>query len=220
MIRVEKASKHYGSGSNRVAALDGVTLEIQAGEFVAIMGPSGCGKSTLLHCMGGLDRLTEGSVFVEGAPLHGADDAALTKLRRERIGFVFQFFNLIPTLSVGENVLLPLLLQGKGGAKERERAQKLLEQVGLQDRAHHRMHQLSGGQMQRAALARALMIGPALILADEPTGNLDSHASERVVEMFRAMGERHGTTIVMVTHSREVAARAGRIVEMKDGRVV
>jgi putative ABC transport system ATP-binding protein len=220
MIRVEQASKIYQSGRVRVAALDGVDLEVGAGEFVAIMGPSGCGKSTLLHCLGGLDRPTSGRVGVAGEWLEKADEKALTRLRREKIGFVFQFFNLLPTLTVRENVLLPLHLAGRNGADDEARADRLITEVGLAGRASHRPHQLSGGQMQRVALARALVHQPAVILADEPTGNLDSQASARVVELFKELGRVHGTTVVLVTHSADVARAADRVVEMKDGRVV
>jgi len=206
MIRIEKATKRYGqAGANGAAvhALNGVSLQIGHGEFVAIMGPSGCGKSTLLH-----------------EPIHQLDEAALTRLRRTKIGFVFQFFNLLPTLTVEENVRLPGLLQNLPASRLESRCAELLAAVGMEHRARHRLHQLSGGEMQRAALARALFMEPRVLLADEPTGNLDSEASARVVKLFREIGERHKTTIVMVTHSRDVAASAHRLVEMRDGRVV
>jgi ABC-type lipoprotein export system ATPase subunit len=223
MIRVENATKLYGrTGPDGAAvhALNGVSLEIQAGEFVSIMGPSGCGKSTLLHVLGGLDQLTSGEIYLDGEPVHGLNDAGLTELRRKKIGFVFQFFNLLPTLTVEENVRLPGLLQNGATAEIEARTAKLLETVGLAHRARHRLHQLSGGEMQRAALARALLMEPPVVLADEPTGNLDSEASMGVVNLFRQIGARHGTTIVMVTHSREVAAAAHRMITMRDGRVV
>ena len=223
MIRVERAVKLYGkTGADGAAvhALNDVSLKIDAGEFVAIMGPSGCGKSTLLHVLGGLDRLTSGAIYLEDQPIHQLDEAGLTELRRRKIGFIFQFFNLLPTLTVQENVQLPGLLQNQSPEKIAVRAAELLEAVGLTSRARHRLHQLSGGEMQRAALARALLMEPRVLLADEPTGNLDSEASAKVVQLFREIGERHRTTIVMVTHSREVAGAAHRIVEMRDGRVV
>jgi len=216
MIRVENATKLYGradADGAAVHALNGVSLHIPPGEFVAIMGPSGCGKSTLLHVLGGLDVLTSGEIYLDGEPIHQLDEAGLTRLRRTKIGFVFQFFNLLPTLTVEENVRLPGLLQNLPAQKIENRCAELLAAVGMEHRARHRLHQLSGGEMQRAALARVL-------LADEPTGNLDSEASARVVKLFRDIGERHRTTIVMVTHSREVATAAHRIVEMRDGRVV
>jgi len=205
MIRVENATKLYGRADAKgtaVHALNGVSLRIEGGEFVAIMGPSGCGKSTLLHVLGGLD------------------ENGLTRLRRTKIGFVFQFFNLLPTLTVEENVRLPGLLQNMPTVKIEARCAELLAAVGMEHRAKHRLHQLSGGEMQRAALGRALFMEPRVLLADEPTGNLDSEASAKVVKLFREIGEKHRTTIVMVTHSREVAAAAHRIVEMRDGKVV
>ena len=223
MIRVENATKLYGradADGAAVHALNGVSLQIPRGEFVAIMGPSGCGKSTLLHVLGGLDVLTSGEIFLDDEPIHRLDEAGLTRLRREKIGFVFQFFNLLPTLTVEENVRLPGVLQNRPSANVAKRCAELLAAVGMEHRARHRLHQLSGGEMQRAALARALLMEPKVLLADEPTGNLDSEASGKVVQLFREIGERHGTTIVMVTHSREVANSAHRIVEMRDGKVV
>jgi putative ABC transport system ATP-binding protein len=223
MIRVENATKLYGradANGAAVHALNGVNLHIPHGEFVAIMGPSGCGKSTLLHVLGGLDVLTSGEIYLDNEPIHRLDEAGLTRLRRTKIGFVFQFFNLLPTLTVEENVRLPGLLQNQPAQKIESRCAELLAAVGMEHRARHRLHQLSGGEMQRAALARALLMEPRVLLADEPTGNLDSEASALVVKLFRDIGERHRTTIVMVTHSRDVAAAAHRIVEMRDGRVV
>ena len=223
MIRVENATKLYGrTGPDGAAvhALNGVNLAIAAGEFVSIMGPSGCGKSTLLHVLGGLDRLTSGEIFLDDVAIHRLDENGLTDLRRRKIGFIFQFFNLLPTLTVEENVRLPGLLQKVASRTIEERSATLLEAVGLAKRARHRLHQLSGGEMQRAALARALLLQPPVLLADEPTGNLDSEASAGVVKLFRHVGETHGTTIIMVTHSREVAACAHRMVTMRDGRVV
>src|SRR5271154_3313156 len=223
MIRVENATKLYGradANGTAVHALNGVSLQIPQGEFVAIMGPSGCGKSTLLHVLGGLDTLTRGEIFLDDEPVHALDEAGLTRLRRTKIGFVFQFFNLLPTLTVEENVRLPGGLQNQPAERMIGRCADLLAAVGLEHRARHRLHQLSGGEMQRAALARALFMEPQVLLADEPTGNLDSEASGRVVKLFREIGERHGTTIVMVTHSRDIAASAHRIVEMRDGKVI
>ncbi len=223
MIRIENATKLYGqTGADGAAvhALNGIDLQIGKGEFVAIMGPSGCGKSTLLHVLGGLDVLTSGEIFLEDEPIHRLDEAALTELRRSKIGFVFQFFNLLPTLTVEENVRLPGLLQNQPAGTIESRCVELLSSVGMEHRAKHRLHQLSGGEMQRAALARALFMKPRVLLADEPTGNLDSEASARVVKLFRQVGQLHQTTIVMVTHSREVALAADRIVEMRDGRVI
>jgi putative ABC transport system ATP-binding protein len=223
VIRVENATKLYGRANAEgaaVHALNGVSLHIARGEFVAIMGPSGCGKSTLLHVLGGLDVLTSGEIFLDEERVHRLDEAGLTRLRREKIGFVFQFFNLLPTLTVEENVRLPGVLQNVAAAKIETRCRELLAAVGMEHRARHRLHQLSGGEMQRAALARALLMEPKVVLADEPTGNLDSEASGNVVKLFREVGERHQTTIVMVTHSREVANCAHRVVAMRDGKVV
>ena len=223
MIRVVNATKLYGrtgTTDSQVHALNGVNLEIARGEFVAIIGPSGCGKSTLLHVLGGLDVLSSGEIYLDDEPIHRLDENGLTRLRRTKIGFVFQFFNLLPTLTVEENVRLPGLLQNLPATTIESRCAALLASVGMEHRARHRLHQLSGGEMQRAALARALLLEPPVLLADEPTGNLDSEASERVVKLFRQVGEKHGTTIVMVTHSRDVAASAHRIVTMRDGKVV
>jgi len=223
MIRIENATKlygHTGPDGAAVHALNGVSLHIAPGEFVAVMGPSGCGKSTLLHVLGGLDVLTSGEIHLDGEPIHRLNEAGLTRLRRTKIGFVFQFFNLLPTLTVEENVRLPGLLQNKSTGEIHRRCAELLAAVGMEHRAHHRLHQLSGGEMQRTALARALLMQPRVLLADEPTGNLDSEASRRVVQLLRELGERHQTTIVMVTHSREIAAAAHRLVEMRDGRVI
>ncbi|MEM1059646.1 MAG: ABC transporter ATP-binding protein [Verrucomicrobiota bacterium] len=218
-IRVEKARKHYGESATGVDALDGVSLEVPRGQFAAIMGPSGCGKSSLLHALGGLDRLTSGRIWLAGQPLHELDDNELTRLRRHQLGFVFQFFNLLPTLTVAENVRLPALLAGLPEDEAAEREASLLAEVGLDHRRAHQTHQLSGGEMQRAALARALMMNPPVVLADEPTGNLDSVASGKVMGLFQKLGQEHGTTIVMVTHSREVAAAAERLIEMLDGQI-
>lgn len=220
MIRIVNATKSYGESGAEVHALNGVSLDIPRGEFMAIMGPSGCGKSTLLHVLGGLDRLTQGQIFLEDEPIHDLDENGLTRLRRQKIGFVFQFFNLLPTLTVEENVQLPALLQNQSSHQTQQRGRELLEAVGLSHRLKHRLHQLSGGEMQRAALARSLMMEPKLLLADEPTGNLDSEASAKVVQLFRKLGEQHQTTIVMVTHSREVASAAHRLIEMRDGKIV
>ncbi|HSI86026.1 MAG: ABC transporter ATP-binding protein [Candidatus Methylacidiphilales bacterium] len=223
MIRIQNATKSYGEGASAVAALRGVSLEVPAGQFIALMGPSGCGKSTLLHILGGLDTLEKGEVYLDQKPIHRMKEQELTLLRREKVGIVFQSFNLLPTLTVEENVMLPGLLAGvsvPGGVTLKERAAALLEEVGLTKRSRHMLHQLSGGETQRAALARALLLKPPVLLADEPTGNLDSEASANVVRILRELGRNNGTTIVMVTHSREVAGMADRLVQMRDGRVV
>ena len=228
MIRLLKATKSYtqvdgdkkATGEVQVSALRGIDLEIPTGQFVAIMGPSGCGKSTLLHILGGLDQLSSGEAFLGDQPLHKLHEKGLTRLRRTHVGFVFQFFNLLPTLTVSENVLLPAVLQKVSGNAVKQKCQDLLEAVGIGHRIHHRIHQLSGGEMQRAALARALIMNPKVLLADEPTGNLDSEAADKVINLFKDIGRKHQTTIVMVTHSREVARAADRIVEMRDGLIV
>ncbi|NCW27063.1 MAG: ABC transporter ATP-binding protein [Verrucomicrobia bacterium] len=219
MLETRDLHKSYSSGISQVHALRGVTLKILPGEIVAITGPSGCGKSTLLHILGALDTPSAGQAYLEGHPLHALDDAKLTSLRRLKIGFVFQFFHLLPTLTIEENVLLPLLLSGRVNALARKRAQELLSSVGLNDRSHHRPHQLSGGQLQRAALARALIHQPSVLLADEPTGNLDSASSTTVVELITRLARQQKTTVVLVTHSQEVAASADRRIALVDGRI-
>jgi putative ABC transport system ATP-binding protein len=192
---------------------------VQAGEFVAVMGPSGCGKSTLLQLVGGLDRPTAGDVLIAGQGLAQLSDDALSALRRRTIGFVFQAYNLIPVLNAVENVALPLILDGMRPAEATQRAAAWLDQLGLGDRRNHRPDQLSGGQQQRVAVARALVADPALILADEPTGNLDSKAAGEIAELLRRIAAGYGRTIVMVTHDPRIAAHAGRIVFLKDGTI-
>jgi ABC-type lipoprotein export system ATPase subunit len=203
-----------------VHALDGVSLEIGGGEFVAISGPSGCGKSTLMHLLAGLDTPTSGEIYVDGMPLHNAGDRALTEYRRHRLGLVFQFFNLLPTMNVIENVSFPLLLQGVEPAEAEHRAGDLLDLVGMKERARHFVHQLSGGEQQRTAIARALVHRPSLLIADEPTGNLDSRSAERVMEVLTRVGENQIATLLVVTHSAEIARSASRQIEMRDGRIV
>lgn len=219
MLETRDLHKAYQAGDAKVDALRGITLKILPGEIVAITGPSGCGKSTLLHILGALDTPTSGQAYVDGLPLHSMSDDALTGLRQLKIGFVFQFFHLLPTLTVEENVLLPLLLSGRADALGKTRARELLESVGLSDRRHHRPHQLSGGQMQRAALARALIHRPSVLLADEPTGNLDSASSAAVVDLLTSLARREKTTVVLVTHSADVAAAADRRIGLVDGRI-
>ena len=210
-------AKRYGSGAAAVDALRGVDLDVQAGTFTAIMGPSGSGKSTLMHLLAGLDRPTGGSVAIDGVELGSLDDGGLTKLRRERIGFVFQAFNLVPVLTAEENVALPLTLAGRDGAAQ---VGELLDAVGLVDRRAHRPSELSGGQQQRVAIARALVGEPAVVFADEPTGNLDSTTSQEVLELLRRAVDERGRAIVMVTHDPGAAAVADRVVFLADGLVV
>jgi putative ABC transport system ATP-binding protein len=208
------------SGERSVHALDGVSLEIAQGEFVAISGPSGCGKSTLMHLLAGLDTPTSGEIYVDGLALHEAGDQALTDYRRHRLGLVFQFFNLLPTMNVIENVGFPLLLQGVSPAESAARARELLELVGMTARALHFVHQLSGGEQQRTAIARALVHRPALLIADEPTGNLDSKSAERVMDVLSQVGGHKLATLIVVTHSEQVSRSASRRIEMRDGRIV
>ena len=217
MIRLVKASRSYGTPP--VTALDSVSLEIGRGEFIAITGPSGSGKSTLLNLLGGLDHPSSGEVVVDGVHLERADDRELTLYRRLKLGIVFQFFNLLPSMSVVENVELPLLLRGDDARESRAKALKMLDQVGMARRSSHFPHQLSGGEMQRAAIARGLVHGPSLLLADEPTGNLDSANASQVLEVIAKIASRRTATVIMVTHSDSVAALADRRIRMKDGSV-
>jgi putative ABC transport system ATP-binding protein len=208
----------YGEGEAEVRALDGVDVEFPKGRFTAIMGPSGSGKSTLMHCLAGLDRPTSGTVIVDGVDLGTLDDAALTELRRDKVGFIFQFFNLLPVLDARENMLLPLKLAGRD--PEPGRLEELAEAVGISDRLDHRPAELSGGQQQRVAIARALLAAPAVIFADEPTGNLDTESSQEVLGMLRRAVDELGQTVVMVTHDPVAASSADRVVVLVDGKVV
>jgi putative ABC transport system ATP-binding protein len=219
-VETVSLSKFYGEGSTTVRALRDVSLEFPNGEFAAIMGPSGSGKSTLLHILGALDKPTSGQVIVGGMDLSGLSDKKLTLLRRERMGFVFQFYNLIPTLSAEENVLLPALIAGERAGRYSERLDELLELVGLTDRRTHRPDELSGGEQQRVAIARALIRNPDTILADEPTGNLDSKTGAGVLNLLKESAARYDQTILMVTHDPRAAASADRVIFLSDGRVV
>ncbi len=220
LISAVNLSKVYGAGDTAVRALDNVSLQVEPGEFVAVMGPSGCGKSTLLHLLGGLDRPTSGAVVIDGHNLADLSDARLTELRRHKIGFIFQFFNLIPVLNAVENAALPVTLDGVRRAEAQARATEWLTRFGLSDRLDHRPDQLSGGQQQRVAVARALVADPALILADEPTGNLDTRASEEIAGLLRQVANEYGRAVVIVTHDPRIAAHADRIIFLKDGAVV
>lgn len=220
IIEAQGLTRVYGAGESAVTALDHVDLAVTTGEFTAVMGPSGCGKSTLLHLLGGLDRPTSGRVLVEGTDIATLDDTHLTELRRRRMGFVFQFFNLIPVLSATENAALPLVLDGVPPQKAYAKAQDWLTRFGLGERLRNRPDQLSGGQQQRVAVARALVGEPALVLADEPTGNLDSKSAEDIAELLRQVAGEFGRSVVMVTHDAHTAAHADRILLMKDGRIV
>jgi putative ABC transport system ATP-binding protein len=220
IVTTEDLTKIYGTGDAAVRALDDVDLDVGASEFVAIMGPSGCGKSTLLNLVGGLDRPTSGRVLIDGADLTTLDDDTLTELRRRKMGFVFQFFNLIPVLDASENAALALTLDGVNPDAAREKAAEWLTKVGLGDRLDSRPDELSGGQQQRVAVARALATEPALVLADEPTGNLDSRSSIEIAELLKQVSATWGRAIVMVTHDPRIAGFADRILLMKDGAII
>jgi putative ABC transport system ATP-binding protein len=219
ILDADEIRKTYSGGESPVEAVRGVSLKLAEGEFAAIMGPSGCGKSTLLHLCGAMDRPTVGQLTIEGANVNEMSDDELTRLRRERIGFVFQFFNLLPTLTVGENIELPLLLAGGDADEARRRAEYLVERVGLEHRLGHYPQQLSGGEMQRAAIARAVIHQPALLIADEPTGNLDSDNGDRVLGLLAELNRELRLTILMATHSDETASAADRVIHMRDGAI-
>jgi ABC-type lipoprotein export system ATPase subunit len=218
VVRLRSVRKQYEGEAIKVDALKDASLEIEHGEFVAVMGPSGCGKSTLLHLIGAMDKPTAGEVWLKDLPLHTYDEERLTRIRRTDVGFVFQFFYLLPTFTVEENVALPLLLTGRNNAGTK--ITQLLERVGLGHRAKALPHQLSGGEMQRVALVRAVIHEPALIVADEPTGNLDSENGLQVLEILRDVAATQRATVVMATHSDAAAQHASRIVHMKDGRIL
>ena len=217
-LQVEQLTKVYGSGDAAVRALDGVSLTVERGEFVAVMGASGSGKSTLLHLLGGVDKPTSGRITLDGVPLYDQKDEELTVFRRRQIGLVYQFYNLVPLLTVEENLTLPLLLDGR--TADPARVLDLLARLGLEGKRRAFPAQLSGGQQQRVAIARALITHPALLLADEPTGNLDSAASESVMRMLVQLNETTGQTIVMITHDEALALQAKRILRLRDGRIV
>ncbi|MBI2806165.1 MAG: ABC transporter ATP-binding protein [Planctomycetes bacterium] len=219
MMEAKGVTKHYPQGARIVKALQGVSLRIDAGEFISIMGPSGSGKSTLMHLLGALDTPTSGEIYFFERALHTMSDRELAALRRERIGFVFQFFNLLPTLKAVENVALPLLLAGTSRAKALIPAYAGLERVGLRDRAEHFPDEMSGGEMQRVAIARALVSNPEAVLCDEPTGNLDSATSEEILKLLRSLPEPGKRSVVMVTHDAHAATYGDRIVNIRDGRV-
>jgi putative ABC transport system ATP-binding protein len=219
MIKLVNVTKIYRQGFQQVTAVDGVNLEVSRGEFLAITGPSGCGKSTLLNLLGGLDVPTSGQVIIEGVDLADMDDARLTRFRRERVGIIFQFFNLIPILDVRENVALPFLIRGMSTAEANERATELLQMVGLLDRQDHHAQDISGGEMQRVAIARALINDPDIILADEPTGNLDSRAGKKILEILSRLKTDLRKTVILATHSSDTAQFADRQLMMRDGRL-
>jgi len=218
LVEVRNVSKIYHLGGEEIRALDNVSLDIESGEFISIIGPSGSGKSTLMHILGCLDSPTSGTIQLDGVMIHNASPRQLAAIRNRKIGFVFQFFNLLPKLNVLQNVELPMVYAGLSSRERRKRAERALELVGLENRAKHRPNQLSGGQQQRVAIARALVNEPRIIFADEPTGNLDSHTGEAILELFKELS-RQGRTIVLVTHDPEIAAVTPRRIEIRDGRI-
>lgn len=217
MIQLINVHKIYRQGATEITALAGVSLEVSKGEFAVIMGPSGSGKSTLLHLIGGLDQPNRGDVLVDGRLISQLSDDQLTLFRRASVGFVFQFFNLLPTLSAVENVMLPLILDAQARSQAYVRAERILERVGLAERRNHLPEELSGGEIQRLAVARALAFNPSILLADEPTGNLDSKTGAQVLELIREVNRQQGCTVVMVTHDKEAAGFGDRVIQLKDG---
>lgn len=218
ILKVENLTKTYGSGENLVHAVDDVSFSVEKGEFVAIVGASGSGKSTLLHLIGGVDRPTSGKIFVDGNDISKMNDDKLAVFRRRQVGIVYQFYNLIPILTVEENVTLPCDLDGRG--VDRERLEMILDSFGLRARRKHLPNQLSGGQQQRTSIARALINNPSLVLADEPTGNLDSKSSEEVMSMLKMCNQSYGHTVIMITHNLDIAKQADRIITISDGKIV
>lgn len=218
ILKVENLTKIYGSGENLVHAVDDVSFSVEKGEFVAIVGASGSGKSTLLHLIGGVDRPTSGKIFVDGNDISKMNDDKLAVFRRRQVGIVYQFYNLIPILTVEENITLPCDLDGRG--VDRERLEMILDSFGLRARRKHLPNQLSGGQQQRTSIARALINNPSLVLADEPTGNLDSKSSEEVMRMLKMCNQNYGQTVIMITHNLDIAKQADRIITISDGKIV
>ena len=217
LMRIEHLTKVYGSGENAVHAVDDVSFSVEKGEFLAIIGPSGSGKSTLLHILGGVDRPTSGKVYVDGQDVYAQDEEALAIFRRRQVGLVYQFYNLIPVLNVVENLTLPVLMDGR--AVNQERLGELLDTLGLRGREKHLPNQLSGGQQQRVSIGRALMNAPALVLADEPTGNLDSRNSQEIVELLKLSNRKYGQTLIVITHDENIALQADRIIAVEDGHI-
>ena len=218
ILKVENLTKTYGSGENLVHAVDDVSFSVEKGEFVAIVGASGSGKSTLLHLIGGVDRPTSGKIFVDGNDISKMNDDKLAVFRRRQVGIVYQFYNLIPILTVEENITLPCDLDGRG--VDRERLEMILDSFGLRARRKHLPNQLSGGQQQRTSIARTLINNPSLVLGDEPTGNLDSKSSEEVMSMLKMCNQSYGQTVIMITHNLDIAKQADRIITISDGKIV
>ena len=217
LMRIEHLTKVYGGGENAVHAVDDVSFSVEKGEFLAIIGPSGSGKSTLLHILGGVDRPTSGKVYVDGQDVYAQDEEALAIFRRRQVGLVYQFYNLIPVLNVVENLTLPVLMDGR--AVNQERLGELLDTLGLRGREKHLPNQLSGGQQQRVSIGRALMNAPAVVLADEPTGNLDSRNSQEIVELLKLSNRKYGQTLIVITHDENIALQADRIIAVEDGHI-
>ena len=217
ILRVEHLSKIYGKGENEVRALDDVSFSVEKGQFVAIIGPSGSGKSTLLHILGGVDRPTAGKVFLEGQDVFAQNEDQLAIFRRRQVGLIYQFYNLIPVLNVTENITLPVLMDGR--KVNHERLEDLLTTLALKGREKHLPNQLSGGQQQRVSIGRALMNSPAVVLADEPTGNLDSKNSQEIVELLKLSNKQYGQTLIVITHDESIALQADRIITIEDGKI-
>lgn len=217
ILRVENLTKVYGKGENEVRALDGVSFSVEKGEFVAVIGPSGSGKSTLLHILGGVDRPTSGRVFMDGKDVYAQNEEQLAIFRRRQVGLIYQFYNLIPVLNVTENITLPVLMDGQ--KVNRDRLKELITTLGLTGRENHLPNQLSGGQQQRVSIGRALMNAPAVVLADEPTGNLDSKNSKEIVDLLKISNEKYGQTLIVITHDESIALQADRIISIDDGKI-
>jgi putative ABC transport system ATP-binding protein len=217
ILKVENLTKIYGKGDNTVKALDNVSFSVKKGEFVAIIGPSGSGKSTLLHIIGGVDKPTSGKVYMDGCDVYAQNDEQLAIFRRRQVGLIYQFYNLIPVLNVTENITLPVLMDGR--KVNEERLNELLKTLGLNERKNHLPNQLSGGQQQRVSIGRALMNAPAIVLADEPTGNLDSKNSREIVDLLKLSNQRFGQTLIVITHEESIALSADRIIAIEDGRI-
>ena len=217
ILRVENLTKVYGKGENEVRALDGVSFSVEKGAFVAVIGPSGSGKSTLLHILGGVDRPTGGKVFMDGKDVYAQNEEQLAIFRRRQVGLIYQFYNLIPVLNVTENITLPVLMDGQ--KVNQNRLAELMTTLNLTGRENHLPNQLSGGQQQRVSIGRALMNAPAVVLADEPTGNLDSKSSREIVELLKVSNEKYGQTLIVITHDESIALRADRILSIEDGKI-
>ena len=218
ILKIENLTKVYGEGGNQVRALDGVSFSVEKGEFLAIIGPSGSGKSTLLHILGGVDRPTAGKVWMDGQDVYAQNEEQLAIFRRRQVGLIYQFYNLIPVLDVVENMTLPVLMDGR--QVNEERLHELLDTLGLTDRQKNLPNQLSGGQQQRVSIGRALMNAPAVVLADEPTGNLDSKNSQEIVELLKHSNRKYGQTLIVITHDESIALQADRVIAIEDGRIV